>query len=189
MNDDLKKLVNVWNIASTILLIIASVAFGAWLYNIIDVVRLAIVMTGIMMMQATILLIRIWSIRQQIKNGDYSWIESGVIIPRSKLTNTNVKVGEGLFPKGITPTNINPFRKCMFRLLIEIDDFPEETLMFLDRKYKLHADTIMFNKGKSLAKGREYMFDIPSISGEILNFRFSQSGTIKKFSLEELYIP
>lgn len=189
MNDNLKRFLNVWDIASTILLIISFIAFGTWSYGIIDIVRMAIIMVGLTMMQAAILLIRIYSIKRKVDRGDYSWIESGVIIPRAKLTNKSVKVGEDLFPKGITPTNINHFRKCMFRLLIEIDDFPEETLMFLDRKYKLHADTIMFNKGKSLAKGREYMFDIPSISGEILNFRFSQSGTIKKFSLEELYIP
>lgn len=189
MDDNLKRFVNIWNIVSTIILIISFIAFGAWIYGIIDVVRMAIVMTGLMMMQATVLLIRILSIRNRIKNGDYSWIESGVIIPRSKLTNVNIKVGEDLFPKGITPTNINPFKKCVFRLLIEIDDFPEETLMFLNMTYKSKADTLTFNKGKSLAKGHEYLFDIPSMSGEILNFRFSQSGTIKKFSLEELYIP
>lgn len=189
MDDNLKRFVNVWNITSTIILIISFIAFGAWIYGIIDVVRMAIVMTGLMMMQATILLIRILSIKRRIDRGDYSWVESGVIIPRSKLTNVNVKVEEDLFSKGITPTNINPFKKCIFRLLIEIDDFPEETFMFLNRTYKSKVDTATFNKGQSLVKGREYIFDIPSISGEILNFRFSQSGTIKKFSLEELYIP
>lgn len=189
MNDNLKRFVNVWNITSTILLIISFVAFGAWICGIIDVVRMAIIATGLMIMQATVLLIRILSIKNRINNGDYSWVESGVIIPRSKLTNVNVKVGEDLFSKGITPTNMNPFKKCMFRLLIEIDNFPEETLMFLNRKYKSKADTATFNRGQSLVKGHEYIFDIPSISGEILNFRFSQSGTIKKLSLEELYIP
>ena len=189
MNDDLKKLVNVWNIASIILLITASAAFGAWLYNIIDVVRLAVVMTGIMMMQATILLVRIWSIRKQIKNGDYSWIESGVLIPRSKLSNVNVKCGEELFSKGITPTNINRMKKCVFKLYIEIDDFPKEPIMFLDRSYMSESNTMTFNKGQNLVKGHLYAFDIPSISGEILNFRFSENGTIKTFTLQEVYIP
>lgn len=189
MDDNLKKFVNVWNIASIILLMTSFIAFGAWIYGIIDAVRMAIVMIGITVMQVTILIIRILSIKRKIDRGDYSWIESGVIIPRSRLTNMSVKVGEDILPKGVTPTNVNPFKKCVFRLIIEIDDFPEETLMSVNRTYRSKTDTIAFNKGKNLVKGREYTFDMLSISGEILNFRFSQSGTIKKFLLEELYIP
>lgn len=189
MNDNLKKLINIWNIISFILLIISFITFGAWSYGIIDVVRMAVVTTGIMIMQATVLLIRILSIRNQIKNGDYSWIESGVIIPRSKLSNVNVKSGEGLFPKGITPTNINHMKRCVFRLFVEIEDFPEEPMMYLDRTYRLQSNTMTFNSGKNLIKGHLYAFDIPAISGEILNFRLSQSGIIKTFTLEELYIP
>lgn len=108
-----------------------------------------------------------------------------VIIPKVHISDKFVCANSNILENDITSTN--PFRTCIFRISLEINNSMEQLGMSAVRLIdsKIVESTI---KKRFVAK-ETYIIDTVVGPKEIVNFKFDSDIDIKKLLIDELYVP
>lgn len=114
---------------------------------------------------------------------------SKVVVPKGKFLEASVKADTELYQNGIIQTNALPKKQCVFVVGVEIGEFQKAPLLSVSRTY--HSKTVIetLNKGRELFDKGDYTFPIIVKAGELVNFKFNSDGIVKKFAVEEFYVP
>lgn len=112
-----------------------------------------------------------------------------VIVPRGEFIDMRVKPETEIYNKGITPTNPLPKKECLFVVSVEIGEFEKAPLLELSSTYNSKNTIHKLNNGTGLSDKNPYFFNIVARSGELVNFKFDTTGVVKKFLVQECYVP
>jgi hypothetical protein len=129
----------------------------------------------------------LFKVKKMIKTGGEppNFSEVKVVIPKAHIDNKMIRANDDVLIKNIVPTN--PFRRCMFRISMEINASIEQlsisAIRFRDSK--IIKNTII----KNLAAKEAYTIDTFALPNETINFKFDRDVDIKKMIIDELYVP
>ena len=170
-----------------ILLAISLTATLAHIYGMITTIQMVIInvtSSFIMMIMVVIVLYRVY---RATKYGlpTQEFLENTVSIPKVQIENVSLSANSDLLKKNITPTS--PFRACVFRIYMEINNSSEKLNISAIR---LIESTIIEDAIK-IKSALEGMYIIDTIVGprESINFKFDKNIFIKRLKIEELYRP
>lgn len=145
---------------------------------------------GLLVMQQIINAIRNYVFTNKDKRVGMSLLSSAkVMVPKGEFVNLNVKPETNLYKKDLVATNSLPKKECVFIVEIEIEEFKEAPVLLLSSTYNSKTEVHRLNNGMGLLNRVSYMFNIVARSGEFINFQFNSGGIVKKFVVNEYYIP
>lgn len=148
------------------------------------------ILVGLIVMQQIITAMRDFVLKSRAERSGMHLLSSAkVMVPRGEFVDLNVKAGEDLYEKGIIPTNAHPKRECVYIVEVELGEFNEAPLLILSSTYNSKTAVHKLNNSMGLSNRGPYMFNIVARSGEFINFQFSSGGIVKKFLVNEYYIP
>ena len=152
--------------------------------------NMAVILLGLVVMQQIITAIRDFVLKNWDKrNGMHLLSCAKVMVPRGEFVDLGVKAGEDIYEKGIIPTNALSKRECVYIVEVEIGEFKEAPVLILSSTYHSKTAVHELNNGMGLSNRGWYMFNIVARSGEFINFQFNSGGIVKKFVVNEYYIP
>lgn len=129
-------------------------------------------------------------LRSNDENPGLSLLPSAkVIVPRGEFADLNVSADAELYGDDLLPTNPNPEKECVYLVAIEMGEFPVNPDLIMTSRYNSKSTTHHLNSGFRLSNDDLYIFSVVARSGELINFKFNRAGTIKKFVVDEFYIP
>uniref|UniRef100_A0A6M3MB42 Uncharacterized protein n=1 Tax=viral metagenome TaxID=1070528 RepID=A0A6M3MB42_9ZZZZ len=169
---------------------ISTIVFYQGMIGKIEPRDMAVIFLGLFVMQLIINAIRKYVFRNRAKRVGMGLVSyAKVIVPRGEFVDLGVKAGEDLYEKGIIPTNALSKRECVYIVEIEIGEFKEAPVLILSSTYHSKTAVHELNNGMGLSNRVSYMFNIVARSGEFINFQFNSGGIVKKFVVNEYYIP
>ena len=150
----------------------------------------SIILVSLVVIQQIINAMRNYVFANRDKRAGMGLLSSAkVMVPKGEFINLNVKPETNLYKKDIVPTNTLPKKECVFIVEIEIGEFKEAPVLLLSSTYHSKTQVYELNKGTGLSNSVSYMFNIVARSGEFINFQFNSGGIVKKFVVNEYYIP
>ena len=156
-------------------------------FKIITMWQLLVISVMSMILMMIIVTVFIYRLQKMIKMGmiTQNFPEVKVIIQKAHIDNKLIHANSDILKKNIVPTN--PFSRCIFRISMEINESIEQLGISAIR---LRDSQIIENMIKKKFVAREtYIIDTVVSPDETLNFKFDQDIDVKKFLIEELYIP
>ena len=172
------------------IIVIATIVLYQGLTDKIEPVNMAEIFLGLVVMQLIINAIRDFVLKSRDKRTGMHLLSSAkVMVPRGEFIDLGVKAGEYLYEKGIIPTNALSKRECVYIVEVEIGEFKEAPVLILSSTYNSKTAVNKLNNGMGLSNRGWYMFNIVARSGEFINFQFNSGGIVKKFVVNEYYIP
>jgi hypothetical protein len=170
-----------------VLLAVSLAATLAQLYGMITTMQMVIINVTSSFIMMVIVIVVVYRIHKLTKSGlpIPEFLENTVSIPKFQIENMSLSANSDLLKKSITPTN--PFRVCVFRIYMEINNSAEQLNISAIRliESKIIEDA---TKIKSALEG---MYVIDTVVGprESINFQFDKDIFIKRLKIEELYRP
>lgn len=164
--------------------LVSSVASNSNIITMQQFLAVTVVSTIIMMI---LVIAAMYKIRKLIKSGivPINLPDVRAIIPKAHIDNKLVLANSDVFKKNMVPTN--PFRRCVFRISMEINASVEQlsisVLRF--RESKIIENTII----KNFVAKEAYTIDTIVSPDETINFKFDKDIDIRKMLIDELYIP
>lgn len=150
----------------------------------------SIILLSLVVLQQIINAVRNYVFTNRDKRAGMNLLSSAkVMVPRGEFINLNIKPETNLYKKDIVATNSLPKKECVFIVEIEIGEFKEAPVLLLSSTYHSKTEVYELNKGMGLSNSVSYMFNIVARSGEFINFQFNSGGIVKKFVVNEYYIP
>jgi hypothetical protein len=129
----------------------------------------------------------LYRMRKLIKSGvvSSSFQDAKVIIPKAHIDNRFILANSDVFKKNIVPTN--PFRRCIFRIYMEINSSIEQLGISAIRlrDSRITENTVI----KNLRAKEAYIIDTVISPNETINFKFDKDIDIKKMLIDEFYVP
>lgn len=154
--------------------------------GMITVWQMFIINITIMFIMATIVTILLYKIMKGRKKGiPYRLPDVKVIIPKAHVDDKLIIANSDIFKKNIIPTN--PFRGCIFRIYIELKDPIEKLGTFIIRSRD--SNTVEDKIDGKFSKDSICVINTIVRPNETLNFKFDRDIDVKKFMIEELYMP
>lgn len=177
-------------LTSILIIVIGTIVVYQGLTDKIDPRTGSVILLSLVVLQQIINAIRNYVFINRDKRAGMGLLSSAkVMVPKGEFINLNVKPETNLYKKDIVPTNTLPKKECVFIVEIEIGEFKEAPVLLLSSTYHSKTDVHKLNKGMGLSNGVSYMFNIVARSGEFINFQFNSGGIVKKFVVNEYYIP
>lgn len=154
-----------------------------------DPINTTVILLGLIAIQQIITAIRNFVVQDRTKISAIRLLKSAkVMVPRGEFINLSVKPETNLYKKDIVPTHLK--NKCVFIVNVEIGEFKDApVLLLLSYTYDSKTKVYKLNKGEGLLNKGLYIFNIVAKSNECINFRFNSGGIVKKFVVEEYYVP
>lgn len=177
---------NIAKIILFVILLIAAAALAAANINMISLWQLLyidIILVVIMAVMTIILTYRIHKAKTTGAAPDFPEVK--VVIPKVRIDDKFLRANSELLKKNIISTN--PFRTCIFRISMEINNSIEQLGMSAVR---LRESRIVENTiKKSIVAKETYVIDTVVGPNEKLNFKFDNDIDIIKLFIDELYVP
>ena len=177
-------------LTSISMIVIATIVVYQGLTDKIEPRTGSVILIGLVVLQQIINAIRNYVFINRDKRAGMGLLSSAkVMVPKGEFVNLNVKPETNLYKKDLVPTNTLPKKECVFIVEVEIGDFKEAPVLILSSTYHSKTDVHKLNKGMGLSNRVSYMFNIVARSGEFINFQFNSGGIVKKFVVNEYYVP
>jgi hypothetical protein len=153
-----------------------------------DPINTAVILLGLIAVQQIITAIRNFVVPDRAKISAIRLLKSAkVMVPRGEFINLDVKPETNLYKNDLVPTHLK--NKCVFIATVEIGEFKDAPVLLLNYTYDSKTNVYKLNKGGGLLNKGLYIFNIVAKSNECINFRFTSGGIVKKFVVEEYYVP
>lgn len=153
-----------------------------------DPINTTVILLGLIAVQQILTTIRNYVVKDKDKISAIRLLKSAkVMVPRGEFINLSVKPETNLYKKDLVPTHLK--NKCVFIVEVEIGEFKDAPVLLLSSTYNSKTNIYKLNKGDGLLDMGSYMFNIVARSNEFINFRFNSGGIIKKFVVDEYYVP
>lgn len=170
-----------------VVLLISLASTLAQVYDIITTIQMVIINVASSVAMMILVIISIYRFHKMVRYGIPSpdLLQNTVVIPKILIENTMLSANSDLLKKGISSTS--PFRACVFRIYMEINNTAEKLSISAIRK----IESNIIEDAKEMKSVIQGMYIVDTIVGprENVNFKFNNDIYIKKLSIEEYYMP